>query len=158
MSVSSDRAVSFIPLDKAYLPDILAIENEAYPEPWSPGMFREEMRNPRSHFFVMLVDGAVAGYGGFWQVLDEAHITSVTVGAAWRGQGLGRILLTHLIDAARRAGCIMATLEVRASNDVARRLYERFGFRQVGLRKMYYPKTREDAVVMLKEFGPPPEA
>jgi ribosomal-protein-alanine N-acetyltransferase len=88
------------------------------------------------------------GYGGFWLVLDEAHVTSVTIKDEWRSQGYGRVLFEHLLDTAREAGAHIATLEVRESNDVARNLYASLGFRQAGTRRGYYSKSGEDAIVM----------
>lgn len=153
MSVRRVPLVRFVPLREEFLGEILAIELEAYPEPWSRGMFYDEMKNERSHFFVALDEtGAVTGYCGFWLVLDEAHITTVVVRADQRGLGLGRELLAHLLEDARAAGARMATLEVRASNTTAQALYSSHGFRAVGRRKGYYPTTREDAILMLKEF------
>ncbi len=133
----------------------MQIEVEAYPEPWTEGMFREEARSYRSHFYVMKLGEQLIGYGGFWLVLDEAHVTSVTVCKAYRGQGYGRRLLTFLLESAIDAGARMATLEVRVSNVNARGLYVSMGFRPVGLRKNYYPKTGEDAIVMLKDLVEP---
>lgn len=147
-----DPRVRFEPLKETHFDAILAIEAEAYPEAWTRGMFRDELRSRLSVFHVMLRGDEVAGYGGFWIVLDEAHITSVTVRKTDRGKGFGRLLLHFLLDLARERGARLATLELRASNRVARLLYESEGFRQVGLRKGYYSKSNEDAVVMLKEL------
>jgi len=153
MSVRKPPLLSFVPLAEEHLDAILRIELEAYPEPWSRGMFYDELRNNRSYFFVALdAAGAVTGYCGFWLVLDEAHITSVAVRADERGRGIGREVLAFLLDRAQEAGARMATLEVRESNEAARALYADFGFLDVGRRKGYYPTTNEDAVLMLKEF------
>jgi ribosomal-protein-alanine N-acetyltransferase len=116
------------------------------------------MLSPLSHFDCAFLDGVLVGYAGFWLVLDEAHITSVTVRRDCRRQGLGRQLLTHLLDVAQNLDVRRATLEVRVSNVAAQRLYEGFGFEIIGRRKGYYAKTQEDALVMLKELGPPPSA
>ena len=153
MSVSRPPLVTIVPLAEEHLTPMLAIEVEAYPEPWSRGMFYDELRNNRSYFFVALDGaGAVAGYCGFWLVLDEAHVTSVAVRAELRGRGIGRELLAYLLEQARSAGARMATLEVRESNEAAQALYADFGFLVVGRRKGYYPSTNEDALLMLKEF------
>ena len=128
------------------------IEREAYPDPWTLSMFREEIRNEVSHFFVALLGDELVAYGGFWLVLEEAHITSVTVRDTYRGRGLGRCLMTFLLEEAGRLGARTATLEVRVSNVVAQRLYLSEGFRAVGIRRGYYPRTREDALVMFKEL------
>ena len=153
MSVHRPPMVTIVPLAEQHLNAILEIEVEAYPEPWSRGMFYDELRNNHSHFFVALDGvGAVAGYMGFWLVLDEAHITSVAVRAESRGRGIGRELLSFLLNRAQEAGARMATLEVRESNAAAQALYAAFGFEPVGRRKGYYPTTNEDAILMLKEF------
>ncbi|HQM33732.1 MAG TPA: ribosomal protein S18-alanine N-acetyltransferase [Candidatus Hydrogenedentes bacterium] len=153
MTSSNATHVEFVTLAEAYLDEMMEIELEAYPEPWSRGMFREEIRNNRSYFYVMLQDGQLAGYGGFWLVLDEAHITSVTVRDSLRGRGLGRRLTQHLLEVAEGVGAHIATLEVRESNVRAQNLYKAFGFRQIGRRRGYYPKSGEDAIVMLLELG-----
>lgn len=144
--------IAFVPLAEHHLDEVMAIEVEAYPEPWTRAMFRDEIRSPRSHFYIMFAGEEMAGYGGFWLVLDEAHITSVTVRDTFRGRKLGRRLTVFLLESAKDAGAVMATLEVRESNTVARTLYESLGFKPVGIRKKYYPKSNEDAVVMLLEF------
>lgn len=152
MSVSESTILRFVPLQEDHLDEILDIEHEAYPEPWTVRMFRDEMRNERSHFHVALLEDRIVGYAGFWLVLDEAHITTVAVRDAWRGRGYGRQLLNHLLATAVEAGARRATLEVRVSNLKARNLYVSVGFRPVGLRKGYYPKNNEDAIVMLAEL------
>jgi ribosomal-protein-alanine N-acetyltransferase len=150
VSITELTALRFVPIAAEHLPAIVAIEREAYPEPWTEGMFREEIRNSNSRFYVVMQGDEVVGYGGFWPVLDEAHITSVTIRDNLRGLGYGRRLLEFLLDVAASNGAKSATLEVRVSNERARRLYESLGFRQVGLRRRYYPKSNEDAVLMTK--------
>jgi ribosomal-protein-alanine N-acetyltransferase len=152
MSAPEQQAIRFATLQEEHLDAIMDIEVEAYPEPWTRGMFDEEYRSPRSHFYVVFLGHEMTGYGGFWLVLDEAHITSVTVAKPMRGRGYGRALTEFLLDRAVAARVRMATLEVRASNVPAQKLYLSLGFRSVGLRKGYYPKDGEDAVVMLKEL------
>lgn len=154
MSVSEPAALTFEPLREAHLDAVLAIEVEAYPEAWSIGMFREEIRSPRSHFWSVFLDGVLMGYGGFWLVLDEAHITSVTVRDTYRRRGFGRELMQHLLREASTLGVRRAMLEVRASNLGAKALYEGMGFTVTGVRKRYYSKSNEDAIVMLKEWSP----
>jgi len=141
-------ALTYEPLCEDHVAQMMPIELDAYPEPWTERMFRDEIRNPRSHFFVARLDGMLAGYGGFWLVLDEAHITSVTIKNESRALGYGRALFEHLLESARAAGAKVATLEVRESNTPARNLYASIGFSQVGIRKGYYPKSGEDAIVM----------
>ena len=144
--------LAFRDLREEDLDNVMDIELEAYPEAWSIGMFREEIRSTRSRFVVALLGERIVGYGGFWLVLDEAHITSVTVRDIYRGRGFGRQVLAHLLAIARAHSIRIATLEVRSSNRHAIGLYETMGFRTVGIRKGYYSKTNEDAIVMLKEL------
>jgi ribosomal-protein-alanine N-acetyltransferase len=153
MSVSESTALRFVPLSEEHLDEVMSIELEAYPEPWTPRMFQDEIRSSRSFFHVAFLGEEVVAYGGFWLVVDEAHITSVAVRDTYRGRGFGRILVNHLLDTATSVGVVRATLEVRVSNQRARNLYESLGFRPVGIRKGYYPKNNEDAIVMLKEFA-----
>ncbi|MDX9975041.1 MAG: ribosomal protein S18-alanine N-acetyltransferase [FCB group bacterium] len=152
MSVRESSVLEFFPLHEEHLEAIMAIEVEAYPEPWTLRMFQDEIRMARSYFYVGFLGEELAVYGGFWLVVDEAHITSVAVKDVYRGRGLGRKLMDHLLDEAEIIGATRATLEVRVSNQVARSLYVSLGFRPVGIRKGYYPKNNEDAVVMLKDF------
>jgi [ribosomal protein S18]-alanine N-acetyltransferase len=91
---------------------------------------------------------AVVGYGGLWLMVDEAHVTSVAVHPQFRGQGLGELLMLSLMEVALRLNARFVTLEVRVSNAVARKLYEKLGFRQAGIRPRYYTDNNEDAVVM----------
>jgi [ribosomal protein S18]-alanine N-acetyltransferase len=141
-------ALEYENLREDHVAGLIDIELDAYPEPWTERMFREEARNPRSYFFVARLHGDIAGYGGFWLVLDEVHITSVTIRRELRRLGYGRELLEHLIATARVAGGRVATLEVRESNEAARQLYGSMGFEPVGVRKGYYPRSGEDAIVM----------
>jgi [ribosomal protein S18]-alanine N-acetyltransferase len=150
MSVSS--RIDYVPLAPEHISHLLAIENEAYPDPWKQGMFRQEISNATSFFCVALREEEIVGYGGFWLMLDEAHITKVTVAEPWRGQGLGHELMVYLLEEALRRGAASARLEVREHNQPARQLYEQLGFRAVGLRKGYYAKTNENAVVMAKSL------
>ncbi len=91
---------------------------------------------------------AVIGYGGLWLMMDEAHVTSIAVHPALRGRGLGELLMLSLCQMAMDLNARWVTLEVRVSNNVARALYEKLGFRQAGVRQRYYTDNNEDAVVM----------
>lgn len=153
MSVAREQRLDYGPLRAELLDDIMVIEQEAYPEPWSRGMFLDELRSPRSYFCIVYLHNELIGYGGFWHVLDEAHITSVTIARAFRGQGYGRELMHHLLDTARFRVVRQVTLEVRESNVTARTLYESLGFHKAGIRKGYYSSTGEDALIMTRDFG-----
>ena len=149
---NSDR-LRFERIAIKHLPDLMEIEVEAYLEPWTLNMFRQEVFNGSSHFHVALLGDMVVGYVGFWLVLDEAHITSVTIRDTMRGRGYGRQLMEFILGAAKEVGATRATLEVRISNDRAKNLYRSMGFRDVYVRKGYYAKNKEDALVMMAELG-----
>ncbi len=130
------------------LPAVLKIEEKTNPSPWSERSFRSELSNRDAHYFVVECGEEVVGFGGYWAILDEAHITTVAIAPPFQGQGLGRKLVEHLLTDASQRGITCATLEVRSSNTRAQTLYERLGFVATGMRKRYYADTREDAVVM----------
>lgn len=139
-------------IDSGDLDQILEIEQEAFPEPWTRGMFSQEISSPMSHFYVALLDDTLVGYGGFWRVVDEAHITSVTVRKECRGRGYGRVITDFILRTAAREGLVRATLEVRVTNVIAQNLYKGLGFEKTGMRKGYYRKTNEDAIIMARKL------
>ncbi len=131
------------------LDEILVIERASFTLPWSRGAFLYEMEQNRvARCSVMRENGHVAGYVCIWEIGDELHITNIAVDPARRRQGLGRALLTYVIEDGRARGLRVVALEVRPSNREARTLYDSFGFRVVGRRKGYYYDTGEDALVM----------
>lgn len=91
---------------------------------------------------------SIVGYAGLWLMTDEAHITTIAVDPDFQGNGIGELLLVALIDRARQIGARWLTLEVRVSNDVAQRLYEKYTFKEMGIRRRYYSDNGEDALVM----------
>lgn len=129
-----------------------AIERASFTSPWPANAYRSELETNRlAHYLVARVDGGVAAYGGMWLMVDEAHITTFAVHPAWRRQHIGERLLLAFLDLAIDRGAREATLEVRLSNLAARRLYEKYGFRPVGLRPRYYSDDDEDALIMTTE-------
>jgi [ribosomal protein S18]-alanine N-acetyltransferase len=94
---------------------------------------------------------SIVGYTGMWMMLDEAHITTIAVDPAYRGEGIGELLLVSLIDHASFLGATEVTLECRVSNHVAQALYRKYTFRNAGLRKRYYSDDGEDALIMTTE-------
>jgi [ribosomal protein S18]-alanine N-acetyltransferase len=122
---------------------------------WSIDSYRRELTNDNSHFLGVAIDktlepetDGIIGFGCFWAILDEAHITLLGIHPQYQRQGLGKLLLTALLDKARSIDMARATLEVRASNQGAIQLYEQFGFQTVGRRKKYYQDTGEDGIIM----------
>jgi len=131
------------------IPQIIEVELESFTVPWTAEAFRNELlHNQYAHYVVMLHQEKIIGYAGLWMIIDEAHITNVAIRQRFRGQKLGQRLMRYMIDSAILLGAEKMTLEVRVSNRIAQRLYERFGFRPVGVRKGYYSDNHEDALIM----------
>ncbi|MEK4251547.1 ribosomal protein S18-alanine N-acetyltransferase [Paenibacillus sp. FSL W7-1287] len=131
------------------LPDIMSIEQDSFTTPWTEEAFINELTNNMfAQYMVMEYQGKVIGYGGMWIIVDEAHITNIAILTPYRGQGLGKRLMHELQKTARFLGAVRMTLEVRASNEIAQRLYRRYGFEAAGIRPGYYSDNQEDAVIM----------
>ena len=137
-------------LRRRHLRQVLAIENQVYPRPWTPGVFASELTQARDgarYYVVAILDGRVVGYGGIMFTDDSAHVTNIAVDPQRHRRGIGRAVLVHLIGAALRADCDAMTLEVRVTNTAAQALYRQFGFAPSGIRARYYENT-DDALVM----------
>jgi len=135
-----------------HLDEVLKIEELSFPSPWSRSSFVYEItQNQFACYIVAVAEEKVAGYGGMWLILDEAHITNVAVRTDYRMKGIGAALMLELIRQASLKGATRMTLEVRPSNTAARRLYASLGFKDIGLRKRYYTDTNEDAIIMWKD-------
>ena len=136
----------------ADLPEVLEIEKASFRTPWPPHAYRTELETNRlATYLVARIEGRVVAFGGMWIMVDEAHITTFAVDPGWRRQGIGERLLIAMLDIAIARGAREATLEVRLSNMAARRLYEKYGLRPVGVRPRYYSDDQEDALIMTSE-------
>src|SRR3954447_274887 len=134
------------------LPAVHAIEQASFTTPWPPHAYRSELETNRlATYIVARIGDAVVGYAGMWLMLDEAHVTTFAVHPRWRRRRIGERMLLTLLDAAVSRRAREATLEVRLSNLAARRLYEKYGFRPVGIRPRYYSDNQEDALIMTTE-------
>ena len=133
-----------------HVDELLPLERRLFgEEPWTARMFWSELAQLETrHFLVALHDGAVVGYGGLCAYPDEAFVQTLAVAPEVQGEGLGGLLLQALLDEAARRRKTTVSLEVRADNAPAQRLYERFGFRPAGVRRGYYQPSGTDAVVM----------
>ncbi len=132
---------------------VYQIETECFSQPWSREALAEEAGGRAdAHYLVVRCDGKIVGYGGFRQVLDEAHITNVAVTESMRGQGAARAIMEGLEGLCGPLGILYMTLEVRIGNAAALRLYKSCGFVSAGVRPGYYEKPREDAVIMWKNL------
>ena len=134
---------------RRHLKGVLAIERQVYPRPWSPNLFLAEIAEPKNRcYLVARLGREVVGYAGLMSYGEEAHVTTIAVDPAQHRRKIGTRLLYDLVRAARAMGAEAVSLEVRVSNWGAQRMYTRFGFRPVGVRKGYYQETNEDALVM----------
>ncbi len=151
--VDARRIGRYAPSD---LDQMLAIERVSYPRPWSRQMFSEELDNRLCHIFVCREGEdeprVVLGYVCFWLFLGEMHLLNIAVDPRVRREGVGRRLLAHALDYAASRGAKVGFLEVRRSNRAAQHLYEKYGFKEMGVRPRYY-EDGEDAVVMLLEVN-----
>jgi ribosomal-protein-alanine N-acetyltransferase len=130
------------------IPAVLAIEQAAFGDPWSRSAFIELVDDPRVAFLIADLGGNVRGYVVAWFVLDEGEIGNLAVAADARRHGIGSRLLDGAIGAVRKARVDSLYLEVRDSNDAARALYASRGFVEVGRRRDYYRRPKEDALVL----------
>lgn len=142
----------FRPMLEADLDQVTEIEKASMPSPWSKELFDEELKRPAAHYFVMEEQGKVAGYMGYWEAPEEAHIINLAIAPEFRNKGLGQRMMDDCLSYAAKRGAQLATLEVRQSNVAAQRLYEKCDFRVVAIRKKYYSDNQEDAIVMIKEM------
>ena len=140
-------------VDDRDLEGVIEVEAASFTNPWTRDMYSWELRN-RSACRILIVrneDCWVAGFCAFWIVFDEMHINNLALRPQFRAQGIGTALLRHALGEARELGARRATLEVRASNDPARRLYARLGFYVAGTRRNYYTNPVEDALILWRD-------
>jgi len=148
-SEPDERAVEIVPMRRRHLKQVVAIEQQVFPTPWSIGLYLSELAaGPSRAYVVAKVGGEVVGYAGLMLVVGEAHVTTIGVDPPWQRHGIGRRLLLELARIARERGGEDLTLEVRVTNTGAQALYHEFGFAPAGIRKNYYAEVNEDALVM----------
>ncbi len=146
---------------EADLDAVMSIETASFTMPWTLDTFRGMLERTDSHLFVAEAasgpDGAVVvvGYAVVWIVVDQAELGDIAVSPEWRGHGIGRGLLETVLDRVREQRVRELFLEVRPSNHGARALYERYGFVEIGRRKDYYSRPREDALVLRRAVTQP---
>ena len=176
---SHELAYKVEPMRWEDVPAVMAIEHASFTLPWSDYTYRHELlENVHSHYFVVRrLDHApvkhlswlarlrsqpkdsalIVGYGGFWSIVDEAHISTIASHPHWRGRGVGELMLLAMVERAIDLKAAMVTLEVRVTNSVAKNLYKKYGFEVVGRRPRYYRDNDEDADLMTVEGVQQPE-
>ena len=142
-----------VSMDRSHIPEIAGLEKLCFAEPWSEKLLEDALYDPQASFLVAEDEmGRVLGYAGLHAVLDEGYIDNVAVRPDARGQGVASALL-EVFCRFGQAHLSFLTLEVRAGNGPAIQLYLKHGFEQVGRRKNYYQRPREDAILMTREFA-----
>lgn len=157
------------PLTSVHLPGILELDKLCFGGWWNLAHYQWELDHPGSHFLVITIpleqeytdnsldqlldqpqkdSRLVIGAGGFWQILEEAHINLLAIHPQYQRRGLGKLLLSKLLCQAKNLGLERATLEVRASNHIALTMYQKFGFQEAGRRPNYYPDNLEEGVIL----------
>jgi ribosomal-protein-alanine N-acetyltransferase len=139
-----------LPLDLAA---VEVIERASFGDPWSLQSFRQSLSRTFVRINVAEIDGEVAGYSVLWMAGEECELANLAVDPARRGAGLGALLLDAALQEAHAEGSLAMFLEVRASNEGARRMYAHRGFHEVGRRKEYYKNPTEDALVLRRDLG-----
>jgi ribosomal-protein-alanine N-acetyltransferase len=135
------------------LDEVLAIERDIYPFPWTRGNFRDSL-DAGYYAWTLREQGVLVGYAVLMQALDEAHLLNISVSRAHQGRGLGRLVMDRVVAQMLAYGAQSVLLEVRPSNARALRFYDGYGFERIGVRRGYYPADasfpnhREDAIVM----------
>lgn len=138
------------------LTEVMAVERQAYPVPWTHGNFVDSLA---AGYPAEVLRGPRAELLGYWVAMpgvDELHLLNLTVAPAWQGRGLAVVMLDRLVAACRSLGLVQLWLEVRVGNGRAREVYRRYGLAEVGRRRAYYPVPqgpREDAVLMSLSVG-----
>ncbi len=134
-------------------PAVAAIDRNCFPEAWSEAGFYDAMRQPQYWFLVMEEDGKIVGYIGMVNTDQEGEITRIVLLPEARRRGYGSLLLANMLRWAEQLGLHSVFLEVRRSNEPARRLYEKYGFETIAERKGYYRNPGEDAIIMQLSRG-----
>ena len=135
-----------------YRHQLLEIENLSFPSPWSLNAFQTELDNKVSYIWALEEKNSLIGYICFWMFASEVQIINIAVHPDRRKLKQGSSLLNRLVEKSRSNGIRNIWLEVRPSNQPARNLYTKTGFKEIGKRPQYYPDTKEDAILMALEI------
>ena len=142
--------IEIVRMNESHTAAVAELEKQNFSEPWPEIAVRGELTNKLALWLVALDGETVVGYVGSQTVLQEADMMNIAVADSHRRRGIARMLVEELI---RQLDAYQLTLEVRVSNAGAIALYDSLGFTQVGLRKNYYHKPKEDALILRKEWN-----
>lgn len=151
-SGQSAMTLSFSALNAQHIPKIVEIENQSFQEPWSKDGFRDIMNNPSFQSMGVFSKTDLVGYIFYYVVLDELHVMNIAIDPKHRKHGIGEKLLDKVHEFGKKHKIKFAYLEVRETNDAAKKLYEKLGYQKQGRRIGYYA-NREDALLMFKDLS-----
>ena len=144
--------MEYVLMTADHVPQVAQLERECFHDPWSENSIAAELKNPLSLWLVALDDQQVVGYVGSQSVMGEADMMNIAVSSQYRRMGIAQELVQRLVAALREKDVYSLTLEVRASNEPAKALYNKQGFLPVGRRANYYRNPKEDALILRKEW------
>jgi len=142
---------SVVPMTEEHILEVARIEEESFSVPWSKNAFLESLKLEHSIFLTALYDGEIVGYIGMYKVFNDVDITNIAVSKEYRKKGVAKALMTEAFKRVKELGASGVMLEVRKTNLFAINLYEKFGFINIGIRKNFYEKPVEDAIIMWKK-------
>ena len=143
--------VTIRPMTEEDLLQVETIEQESFSLPWSFDAFKSTLDREDTLYLVAVEEDVIVGYCGMYISFDEGEIPNVAVKKEFRSRGVGEVMMNELLSRAGERGVCSAFLEVRKSNEAAKRLYEKLGFQVAGIRKNFYEFPKEDAVIMWKQ-------
>lgn len=144
--------IDIVPMRQCHIDGIAELEKQCFSQPWSREALAQELSVECAVFYAALINDAVVGYVGMHNICNEGYITNIAVDAEHRRNGIAKALINKLFEYAKINQLEFISLEVRVSNDAAIRLYEKTGFKAVGVRKRFYSNPTEDAVIMTAYF------
>lgn len=133
------------------LDEITPILSTEFDDFWNINTLKGELKNQNSTYFIAKNQNEIIGFGGIWRSIDDVHITDIVIKKTFRGNGIGSLLLEKLIKTSKSEKFKSITLEVNNKNTIAQKLYLKYNFKEVGIRKNYYNGT-EDAIIMTLEI------
>lgn len=136
------------PLTEEYIEEVSLIEAQSFSMPWKSEDFLNMISHDYAHYYVALCDGEVIGCCGVISSFEDGDVSNVVIKEEYRGRGHGEQMLTYIMEDCRKKGIVNFTLEVRPSNTAAVSLYKKLGFEECGIRKNFYEKPTEDALIM----------
>lgn len=147
-----EENVKIRPMQSEDVKLVYELSARCFTVPWTESSLSKELDNHLAYYCVAEHKGNIVGYGGMWMIAGEGEVTNIAVDKEYRGEGIGQAILNNLMQIGQEKTLLMIHLEVRAGNEVAQKLYKSAGFEKITVRKGYYQKPTEDAVVMIYQY------